>query len=262
MRISGVEYDRIKALIRLRREGRQRNLQEADPSVLLEALTDTATLLKSFIDANRTIIDPSNDRLVESFHKVIHSQKHLHDPGLEDQSEFSRKPKEVELSRKLNTSIDPLRIRVFDAISFLMDENTFSVDKIRTSLEQCLLEREVDHVVQEAKEISNLSPFSAVVVALSQYFDIYHFIHIALLDHRDKDFFITEKGNMGVAFQGLNINDVVAICKGVPSPLIVRKVERDGRYFHQLHGPACVDGVMNGEAWVEEEEDLKVFELT
>ncbi|KAI9766383.1 MAG: hypothetical protein M1839_004915 [Geoglossum umbratile] len=251
----------MKALIRFHEEARQRNLQEGNTRELLEALLDTAELVRSFIELCRTTNYPDDEGLLEAFHKVIHSQKHMYDPGPEDQSEFSGKPKEEEASGKLNTSIGLLRIQVFDKISFLLDENTVSASSIRTSLEQFLLEREADEVVQGAEELPNLPPFLALVVSLSQYIDLYHFLHIALLDHRDKELFITNKGNMGMAFQGLNINDAVAIWEGCPSPFIVRKVERDGRSLYRLHGPAYVDGIMNGEAWVEEENELRVFEL-
>jgi hypothetical protein len=66
---------------------------------------------------------------------------------------------------------------------------------------------------------------------------------------------------MGVAFQGLKSNDVVAIWMGCPSPVIVRKIEIDGRDIYQLHGPAYVDNIMNGEAWTENKDDWRVFEL-
>jgi hypothetical protein len=142
-----------------------------------------------------------------------------------------------------------------------MDENTVPMDSIRPSLEQFLREDEIEEVVQQTKRLSNLPPFFAVVISLSPYVNVYLFLHIALLDHRDKDFFITDKGNMGVAFQGLNSTDIIAIWKGCPSPMIVRKFEVEGRYMYQLHGPAYVNGIMTGEACVEEEDALRVFEL-
>ena len=43
--------------------------------------------------------------------------------------------------------------------------------------------------------------------------------------------------------------------------MIVRKSEGEGRDFYRFHGPAYVDGIMKGEAWVGEEGDLQAFEL-
>lgn len=43
--------------------------------------------------------------------------------------------------------------------------------------------------------------------------------------------------------------------------MIVRKSEIDSRVLFQLHGPAYVAGIIMGEAWVEDENDLQVFEL-
>jgi hypothetical protein len=261
LRISGIEYSGMKALIRLHKEVRQRNLHEANPGELLEALIDTTELVKGFIETSRIVNSTHDEGLLEAVHRVVHSQKHMHDPGPEDQSEFFAKSKERELSERLSISVGLLRIRVFDKLSFLTEETTISVDPIETSLEQFLLKKETEEVVRGAQALPNLPPFFAVIVSLSPYIDVYHFLHIALLDHRDKDFFITDKGNLGVAFQGLDSGDVVGICKGCPSPMIMRKSEIDGRYVYQLHGPAYVDGIMMGEAWVEGGDDLQVFEL-
>ncbi|KAH8665115.1 heterokaryon incompatibility protein-domain-containing protein [Tricladium varicosporioides] len=262
LRISGVEQSKMKALIRLSEEARQRNVTEGGPEELMEGLIDTAEVIRGVIHVSRTIIGCENKESLESFHRVIHSQKHLHNLGPEDQIEFDGKLSEVEVSRRLNISIGLLRLRVFDKLSFLMDESTFPKDLVRTVLEEFLPKGEIDKITYDTEQLPNLAPFFAIIAALSPYIDIYRFLYVALLDHRDKDFFITDKGNIGVAFQGLKNNEVVAIWRGCPSPVIVRGVEVNGKDMYLLHGPAYVDGIMNGESWVENEDDLRVFELT
>jgi len=259
LRIWGIEHSRIKALIRLTEEVRQRDT--AGPEGLLEALIDTAELLKSFIDASREIIGTRDERILEAFHRVIHPHRDSYVPGPEDQSNFIGTQKEVELSQRLNVSIGLLRILLFDKLSPLMDRTTIPTESLRSIFEAFLSEDEVHDVIQKSEELSNLPPFFAIVVSLQPYINIYHLVHTALLDHRDKDFFLTDKGNMGTAFHGLNAGDTIAVWKGCPSPMIVRKAEIDGRVFYRFHGPAYVDGIMNGEAWIKEEDDLHAFEL-
>jgi hypothetical protein len=88
LRILGIEHGGMKALIRLHEEVRQRNLHEADPRELLEALIDTTELLRSFIEVGRKVVSPNDEGLLEAVHRVIHSQKRMHNPGPEDQLEY------------------------------------------------------------------------------------------------------------------------------------------------------------------------------
>ena len=79
----------------------------------------------------------------------------------------------------LSISVGLLRIRVFGTLSFLTEETIIFVDPIETSLEQFLPEKETEEVIRGAQALPNLPPFFAVIVSLSPYIDVYHFLHIA-----------------------------------------------------------------------------------
>ena len=191
----------------------------------------------------------------------MHSQKRILDPGPADLAEYFAKSKEAAISEALNITVGLLRIRVFDKLRFLCDETTILEHETKSALASFLLEHETEVVLQGARELPNLPPLFAVICAVAQYIDVYHFLNIVLVDHRDKDFFITSDDRLGVAFQVLKSRDLVTILQGCPSPMVVRKSEIEGRIMYQLHGPAYVDGIMQGEAWPEDENGLQVFEL-
>ncbi|KAJ9615306.1 hypothetical protein H2200_001381 [Cladophialophora chaetospira] len=260
--ISGVRHCGMKAFIRLSAEGRQRILHNRDPGQLIEALIDAAELMRSLIEVakSHTSYD-GEESLLSAIHRIIHSQRHLHVPGTEDQQEFFARPKEVELSQSLAISVGLLRLRIFHGLSPLLDESSLSRQVIQDALEPVLLDEEMDEVLERASELPNLTPFLALVVALSPFIDLYHFLHIIVLDHRDKDMFITDQGALGMAFQGLQSDDIVALWQGCPSPMIVRKAAADGGELYRLHGPAFVDGIMLGEGWPVDKTELKEFQV-
>ena len=262
LRISGTEYCGIRALIRFSEESRQRNLYEAEAGDLVEALIDTAVLVQGLISTARQLATTEVDAsLLDSVHRVLHSQKVLHTPGTDDQKEFFARPKERELSQKLCISVGLLRVRVFDELSFLIEEDTIRRSLVEVSLGHYLDAAEVDTILEDAAQSLNLIPILAIAVALSPYIDLYHFLHIVLLDHRDKDLFITAKGGLGMAFQGLQKDDLIVVLQGCPSPMIVRTLPNSEGIRHRLHGPAYVDGAMASEAWVSDRSKLREYQL-
>ena len=154
-----------------------------------------------------------------------------------------------------------LRVNVFDKLSFLIEEETIPKALVEASLSTLLLSDEVEAILPDVAEHPNLIPFLAIIVALSPYIDLYHFLHIILLDHRDKDLFITAKGNIGMAFQGLQKDDLIVVWQGCPSPMVVRKLSNAEEDRYQLHGPAYVDGIMMVEPWVTGDNQLREFEV-
>lgn len=261
LRVWGVEHSKIHALIRLTEEVRQSNHSGAEPEVLLEALIDSAELLKSFIDVSKQIINASSEEILERLHRVLHSRRASDGPGPEDQSVFVGTEREVGLSGDLKVSIGLLRITLFDKLSSLLNDTTVPIEMIRSTLAAYLSGHEVHKVLERVQTLPNLPPFFAVAISLSPFVNIYHFVYRVLIDHRDKDFFLTDKGNIGIAFHGLAAGDTIALWKGCPSPMVARKVDAEGRGFYRFHGPAYVDGIMNGEAWITEEGRLQTFEL-
>jgi hypothetical protein len=64
-----------------------------------------------------------------------------------------------------------------------------------------------------------------------------------------------------MAFQGLQKDDLIVLWQGCPSPMVVRKLPDAEEDRYRLHGPAYVDGVMMGEAWVTGYDQLREFEV-
>jgi hypothetical protein len=54
-------------------------------------------------------------------------------------------------------------------------------------------------------------------------------------DHRDKDFFLIYQGNMDVAFQGPEVDDIVVLLKGLLTSFIARSLEREGQNMYRLY---------------------------
>lgn len=261
LRIWGVEYSTIKAIVRLTEEARQRDIAAEEPRVLVEGLMDTAELLRSFTDVSRRIMGSGGEGVLEALHRIVYSQHDFLGPGQADQRAFIGTPKEAELSTRFKISIGLLRIILFDKLSPLLDEVALQTPSVTSVLDAYLSENEIQAVMRTATELPNLPPFLSVAASISPFIDIYRFLYNILTNHRDKDFFLTEKGNMGIAFHGLSGDDIIAVWKGCPSPMVVRKAESDGRSFYRFHSPAHVDGIMNGEAWVNEGDALDTFEL-
>ena len=262
LHISGIGYCGIKAVIRLREEFRNRDFKQADPDQVVKGLVDVTEMVRGIIEAGNLVTDLDHEVLLEAIHRVIHSQKAAHGAGPDDQSEFLAQPREVELSQRLGISVGLLRLRVFDKLIFLTDESAVHGDAVRPHRETFLPEQEANKTLEGAQSLPNLPPFLAVAVSISPYIDLYRFLYLALLDHHDRDYFYTDKGNLGAVFHGLSGSDVVAIWRGCPSPIILKRVETEGKTLYRLHGPAYVEGIMIGEVWVEDTNELQTFEVT
>lgn len=65
---------------------------------------------------------------------------------------------------------------------------------------------------------------------------------------------VTSSGHVGMSFNNPNVGDHVVLLAGAKVPLIVRPTVEDKYY---LVGPAMVHGLMNGEAWPDEDAGLK-----
>jgi hypothetical protein len=236
LRISGVNCSNVKGIIRPSEEVRYRDLQNAGPGALLEGLIDVTELVNSLIDVSRSHTSIPEEELLGVIHRVVHSQKRTLDPGPADLAEYFANAKEAAISEALNISVGLLRIRVFDKLRFLYDETTILEHETKNALASFLLEHETEVVLQGARQLPNLPPFFAVICALAHYIDVYNFLNIVLLDHRDKDFFVTSDDRLGVVFQGLKSGDLVTILQGCPSPMVVRKSEIESRITYQLLG--------------------------
>lgn len=265
LRITGTEYCGIRSLVRFSDESRQRDLEVGDGEhrvALTTTLIETARLLKIVIDKARMLADPNQEHsILEAVHRVVHSQMTLHRPGPEDQLEFFAQDEEKVLSDRLDISVGLLRVQVFDRISFLIGRKSIPQGLVETALSEFLPSETIEKVLQEAETLLRTIPSLAVVIAVSRYIDLNQFLRTILLHHRNKDFFVTTCGNVGMTFQGLFKGELVVLWEGCPSPMIVRKLtgEQEGRYH--LHGPAYVDGIMTGEAWPTDECQLREFEV-
>jgi hypothetical protein len=78
----------------------------------------------------------------------------------------------------------------------------------------------------------------------------------ASIGTRVKSFFITERVFYGTATAAIERGDRIILVAGLRVPLVVRLVDERDDHFRVI-GPAFVTGMMEGELWVESEEDLK-----
>jgi hypothetical protein len=75
-----------------------------------------------------------------------------------------------------------------------------------------------------------------------------------------RHFFVTSKGGMGLGPELMRADDLVVILRGGRLPFILRKMDK----FYQFIGPACVHGIMDGEAvkiWKAKNEPETIFPI-
>jgi hypothetical protein len=79
----------------------------------------------------------------------------------------------------------------------------------------------------------------------------------AHLRNKAKCFIITTKGYMGTAPNSADAGDEIILVPGLEYPLSVRPVGSNGEY--RLLGPVYIQGIMRGEAWKDESDELRDF---
>jgi len=72
------------------------------------------------------------------------------------------------------------------------------------------------------------------------------------------ELFVTAAGIVGMAYKDVRIDDTIAMWEGCQCPVIIRRPPaNDSKAVWQLHGPAYVDSIMNGEAWPVNTKELR-----
>ncbi|CZR70126.1 uncharacterized protein PAC_20027 [Phialocephala subalpina] len=84
----------------------------------------------------------------------------------------------------------------------------------------------------------------------------YHLERIAALAGK-RIFFKTGDGHLGTGYEAVRNGDVVGLFAGFIYPMVLRTLEREGETkAYQVVGVAYIEGLMEGEAWPDDEEKL------
>ena len=70
-------------------------------------------------------------------------------------------------------------------------------------------------------------------------------------------FFITDGGYMGMAFKGCHEGDAVVLLAGAHFPVVLRARGSEYRFL----APAYIHGIMQGEAWPDDDSKLQTIVL-
>lgn len=249
MQIRGKRLETIRALIALGREARQRDSMSTDTKDLIDDLLDMAALLQGFIDTYHSHGLPTT---IPGLEDIILS---LIWKGNDDLLKIS--PTEVELAARLAISTSKLRLRVLTGVLFLVDADRVTNEEIMAALAP-FLSYDVMRTILEGPRVP---PLVALLVALDPYIGVYQFLTVVANEHRDKDFFISSAGRPGIAFHGLSAGDHIVLWEGCRAPMVAQRIETGGRGIWTLRGPTHVLGIMDGEAWIDDDEDLEVFDV-
>ena len=252
LQVRGKQVDTIKALIALSQEARERNANVNDSERLVESLMDIAAVLKGFIDTYRTLVPAATD---ENLSDILCSLIRNH------REEFKVAPTEAQICSQEDITPARLRIKFFHRLCFLVDMDTIHAEEVFNALRPILPDHSIATILDQASKLPHLPPFLALAVGLDEYIGLYHFVVVTANDHHDKDFFITESGRPGLAFHGMKGGDHIVLWEGCRNPVVVQRTEIKGEVQWRFQGPAHVIGLMEGEAWNEDVDELQIFEI-
>jgi hypothetical protein len=123
---------------------------------------------------------------------------------------------------------------------------------------QLCADQDVEHIRPSESNIVERFPrerkldYEASYESLASNNDAGFFDEASFLSCKRTRFFVTSGGYMGKGLKAIQEGDLVALIAGVDMPIIIRK-EGD---LYRVKGPAYIHGIMKGEKWPEDEEDL------
>ena len=259
LHIWGIEHSKITRVVELCSEANWTSLTESpDLEKLQQAFVMAARQLKSLIEVIDETFEPDTQIIAEHLYHLIYSRQNSSSQGPSYKAALGPKAEEMEIAHRLKIEVGILRLTIFIKLSAIASDTTLKPNVVEAILDPYLAPEESSHVLRQAERKPALHPFFAILAALSGFVDVQRLLATALAGHHDKSFFLTNSGHLGVAFRGVAAGDAVAVWQGCPSPMVVRP---DAAGLYRLHGPAHVDGIMDGEAWSGREDELRVFEL-
>lgn len=276
LKTRGIRRSKITTVIRSSAPADGKILALDDDAALLK----TAKLLTDVFSTTRPIRNIDDAAFMDAILDAM--QQRQKDEG----DILSAKPAETYHVERLEISLSVFRYTVLNILRPLISGNPIDADttqQIRDELCKFIPENVVAHVLglldnseRDGEQVGEQGgelvdkgtcngsdtkkhPFLRVAEFLRPCVNIIGLVRHALLCHPDRDFFVTDRGEVGMAYQGVQEGDLVAVWKGFPFPVILRRDEGHTMGEYWYHSPAYVIGIMNGEAWPDDEETLQEF---
>jgi hypothetical protein len=246
------------------------------------------TFTKAFIPVLRTLRaffqtltdDATVGRFLEDLYKVSYMYVEGSANRYYSIQEYKPSELEKELTSRLKISLGLLRTRFLRDILCIDIEGAVpdviigGISDILTNyVSQSDRERLIDWLQAGMRSLENKSGnvtelfkdgfgiLHEIIRETRSWIQAYDIVGMLVVDHLSKTLFITENGQLGLAFHGIAPEDTVVLWQGCPTPMVARCINHGGLLHWKYLGCCFVDGLMMGEGWPSSDGNLEEFIL-